>query len=648
MNPVYDKEVRKWDVFEISLEGPSEGNPFAEQNLQGIFTGREESKVAEGFYDGNGIYRIRFMPSFAGKYSFVLRASFLKEAVCGVFYVQEAEEENRGPVHVSDTYHFAYADGTPFHPVGTTAYVWHLQSEDALNRTLASLQEARFNKIRFCIFPKHFVYNLKDPDSFPYEGTPMDASVLNEDNWRDFIGKAEGNDFDYTRFSPAYFRHIEECIRELGKIGVEADLIVLHPYDRWGFSAMTREQDELYWRYVIARFAAYHNVWWSLANEYDLMASKTSEDWEFYGSLLVKKDPYRHLRSIHNCRRMYDHSRPWITHCSVQRTDLYKGAELTDELREKYGKPVVMDEIAYEGNLPYGWGNISAEEMLRRFWETALRGGYPGHGETYLDDPDEIWWSHGGTLRGESWKRFELLLDILDEVPGSGLVYTPMEWDSVCATPESEWSLPVKSMYLFYYSFMRPSYRDFHIDDDTDFVAEVIDTWNMKIRTAGIFKGKFRVALPGTRYMAVRLRKAQEEDYEERTEKEEPEEEIVLPVSEEIAEEAADTEMLETAEPAEEPVPEEAEETPAEEEPKPEASDEDDFSFDDDLGLEDEFLTTDTDDLFLNFEDTSSKDIKVDTINLEFPEDISEDDEFPDIVAGDTGTLNVPVFRYDD
>ena len=57
---------------------------------------------------------------------------------------------------------------------------------------------------------------------------------------------------------------------------------------------------------------------------------------------------------------------------------------------------MVVDECGYEGDLEHGWGNISGEEMLRRFWEGAVRGGYVGHGETYWDADEEIWWSKGG------------------------------------------------------------------------------------------------------------------------------------------------------------------------------------------------------------------------------------------------------------
>ena len=371
----FTPQIPKWGIQEVTVNGPQEENPFTDHWIRGCFRGKSEKVEAEGFYDGEGRYLVRFMPSFEGEYQFEIRADFLEEVKKGSFQVLPAEAGNHGPVRVANTWHFAYEDGTPYYPVGTTCYVWELQDDARIEETLISLKEAGFNKISFCIFPKHYDYNLKEPRSYPYEGTPMDSGVLTKENFWEYTGKTEGNHWDFTRFNPAHFQHMEKCIAALGKLGIEADLIVMHPYDRWGFSSMTKEQDDLYWNYVTARFSAFHNVWWSLANEYDLMKKKTLEDWERYAKILCEKDPYRHLRSIHNCGPFYDYARPWVTHCSIQRQELYRAAELPDEWRERYRKPVVLDEIAYEGNIQYGWGNITGEEMVRRFWEAACRGG---------------------------------------------------------------------------------------------------------------------------------------------------------------------------------------------------------------------------------------------------------------------------------
>lgn len=503
----YEKQVERWGVFEITCHGPSEGNPFLDQYIKGHFCSKNETVTAEGFYDGEGIYRIRFMPSFPGTYTFSVEGSFLEKEIQGTFLVIQASKNNHGPVRTAGTYHFAYEDGTPYYSIGTTCYVWELQSDERIAQTLESLEAARFNKIRFCIFPKHYDYNLGEPRSYPYEGTPMDSSVLTKENFNLYTGKTEGNHWDFTRFCPAHFRHIEYCILELQKRGIEADIIVMHPYDRWGFSQMTREEDGRYWTYVLARFSAYRNVWWSLANEYDLMDHKTLEDWERYAALICEKDPYNHLRSVHNCHGFYDYKRPWVTHCSIQRQEPYMSAEYVTKWREEYKKPVVLDEICYEGNIQYGWGNISGKELVRRFWEAACRGGYAGHGETLMNPENVLWWSHGGTLRGESWKRFGFMYDILCETPGLGLAPYNLAWDCVCAVPEKEWRLPVKSYYLIYLGFNCPSFKEYYFDDDTAFEVETIDTWNMVIENKGIHKGKFKVELPGREYMAVRLRR---------------------------------------------------------------------------------------------------------------------------------------------
>ncbi len=130
-----------------------------------------------------------------------------------------------------------------------------------------------------------------------------------------------------------------------------------------------QKTDDLYLRYTIARLAAYRNVWWSLANEFDLMETKTLADWNRFFRIVQEEDPYQHLRSIHNCRGFYDHTRPWVTHVSVQHQDLSRVTEWHD----LYGKPVIVDECSYEGNIHHDWGNITAMEMVYRFWEGMVR-----------------------------------------------------------------------------------------------------------------------------------------------------------------------------------------------------------------------------------------------------------------------------------
>jgi hypothetical protein len=513
--------VEQWGIFEISLKGPASGNPFREVSLAARFTQGDQTIEVVGFYDGDGIYRIRFMPERTGEWRYRTKSNHrdLNEKE-GTFRCVTASANNHGPVRVRNTYHFAYADGTTYSPIGTTCYAWVHQGDELEEQTLATLKSSPFNKLRMCIFPKHYVYNTNEPVFFP------------------FARHARG-EFDFTRFNPGFFRHFEKRLGELRDMGIEADLILFHPYDRWGFAVMGSENDDHYLRYVIARLAAYRNVWWSLANEFDFMMNenreeivelkkrgkqiklKTMADWDRFFQILQKEDPYQHLRSIHNGSMLYNHTKSWVTHASIQ-----NGAAVTDYgraelLRDVYQKPVVYDEVKYEGNIPRRWGNLSAEDMVYRFWQGTIAGTYVGHGETYLHPQEIIWWSKGGALHGQSPARIAFLRKILEEAPAEGLEPIDKWQDQPVAGKKGEF-------YLFYFgkekltswTFQLPK-AGYEFPIQTKFKVEVLDTWDMTITPVeGTFEIKPKdnysytsdhepVKLSGKPYVALRIRRVQ-------------------------------------------------------------------------------------------------------------------------------------------
>ena len=121
----YAKTIEKWGIFEVTVSGPKEGNPFCDQWIKGTFCCKNEKKTVDGFYDGDGVYKVRFMPSFAETYSFKVTGSAVDgEVLTGEFQATPAGEGNHGPIRVANTYHFAYEDGTPYYSIGTTCYVW--------------------------------------------------------------------------------------------------------------------------------------------------------------------------------------------------------------------------------------------------------------------------------------------------------------------------------------------------------------------------------------------------------------------------------------------------------------------------------------------------------------------------------------------
>ncbi len=479
--------VEKWKVFELTLMVPSDGNPFKDVKFSGQFIKDNDTITVPGFYDGEDFYKIRFMPQKEGKWLYITSSNVKKlNNKKGSFICTPAQKDNHGPVLVKDTFYFAYADGTPHFSFGTTCYAWVHQGDSLAELTLETLSKSCFNKVRMCIFPKSYNWNNNKPLYYPFEGTPLK-------NW------------DFSRLNPAFFRNIEKRIRQLDSLGIEADLIVFHPYDRWGFSTLDRATENMYIDYIIARFAAFKNVWWSMANEWDFMEAKKLSDWDYYIEQFAKKDKYHHLIGIHNGVKFYDHTNPSITHASIQSEDTYRAKEY----RKKYKKPVVFDECRYEGNIPWSWGNLTAQSLTEKFWRGFTNGGYVGHGETYVtenpvkfpnESADILWWSKGGVLRGESPERIKFLRKIIEAAPPYLKPIPLFTWMPFsCIGIEHEY-------YLGYLNDAQPRSIVIDLPEDALYNVEIIDTWNMTITPIEKkFSGHSLIELPSKPYMAVRI-----------------------------------------------------------------------------------------------------------------------------------------------
>jgi hypothetical protein len=243
----------------------------------------------------------------------------------------------------------------------------------------------------------------------------------------------------------------------------------------------------------------------------------TDNDWDELFKLVQEKDPYHHLRSIHNADRIYDYAKPWVTHVSLQYYNVVKAPFGTPLLRDLYKKPVVNDEINYEGDIDSRWGQLSGEEMVFRFWNAFIGGGYATHGETYKTSS---WISYGGRLLGSSPSRIAFLRKIVESGPVGGLEPIDQYWEINMAGKAG-------SYYLIYFGKDKVNKWNFvlpkkDLTNGAKFKADLIDTWNMTItpldklfevvpipdnRYQFIDKNKSSITLPARPYMALRIYK---------------------------------------------------------------------------------------------------------------------------------------------
>lgn len=504
--------MKQYETFELSWQGPVLSENYAAVDLQAVFSNGDTQVSVKGFYDGEGVYKVRFLPMQPGLWSWTVSGVVTDEgeAVC------EAAEAH-GPVKPEGT-RFVHADGTAFHPFGTTVYALVHQDDTLIEQTMQTLEKAPFNKIRMCVFPKHYDFNHNEPTYYAFE-------------------KAEDGSWDPTRPCIPFWQALDKHLTRLGEMGIQVDLILFHPYDRWGFNGMGAEKDLSYLDYLLRRLAAYPHLWWSLANEYEL-CSRTEEEWFAIEKFISENDPYHHLLSCHNIFKLWDVTRPLTTHASIQSKSLFR----VPEWIKTYQKPVIVDECCYEGNLEHFWGSITGKEMVRRFWQCVTAGAYCTHGETFYSDDEILWWARGGVLKGESAPRIAFCREVIESLPGhlefeeswlarlKPLIGRPQEEvDALLskAPPmaqflarafvaggenaidqthiEFDWSGRIGDKVFLHYLDTRPTAQNtFKFPEGKTYRIELLDTWNMTRETVATgVSGEYVVKLPGREYMAV-------------------------------------------------------------------------------------------------------------------------------------------------
>ncbi len=252
------------------------------------------------------------------------------------------------------------------------------------------------------------------------------------------------------------------------------------------------------------------------------MKEKQESDWDRMIGVVHESDPYHRLISIHNGKRLYNQTNPLLTHASIQNGSAAEEAGRAVLYRDVYCKPIVFDEIKYEGDIPLRWGNLSAEELVHRFWECIVAGTYPGHGECYLDPSDVLWWSKGGVLRGQSPARIKFLSDVLATSPAAGIEPIDKWQHANVAGKAGEYYLvylgkePLTSWKLALPRFDRDNPRE--LSDGMQFHVDVLDTWNMTVSPVEepftihkssdylyTDKNERAVSLPGRPWMTLRI-----------------------------------------------------------------------------------------------------------------------------------------------
>ena len=392
--------VEAYDFVEISVHVDSPGvqNPFTEASVNGSFgkAGSSERLAVDGFCDSSdgSTFRIRFMPSSAGDYSYsvVYAAHGEQKSHDGTF--QATNGHRRGPIRVDPDHrwHFVW-EGTGEHYFfnGTTAFFligW--RDERIIDFSLERLHRLKINRVRTLLGGR--------------VSTMYGEPVMNSDEFSVYLSpwpavKADPG-FDYSRFRVEHWQKYERMLR----FARGRDMIVSVIFDIADGVVHTvpgSDDERRYIRYAAARLAAYSNVTWDLGDDLDTFRD---DKWAHEtGTLLEGWDPYRHLATTHPVHREHqDRASDWFGFTSIQDWSRIQHALMLEErqLQIKTGRiiPQTNEEYGYEDHYPR-WApeppGDSAETLRRTAWEIAMAGAYGTAGETARRGTN-IWPDTGG------------------------------------------------------------------------------------------------------------------------------------------------------------------------------------------------------------------------------------------------------------
>ena len=415
--------VERWDTYEVAFHASSTyTNPFQDVEIDATFIHESGKKIAvNGFYDGDSVWRIRFMPTELGKWTYFTRSAdpSLDENEGSLTCIPQMKEYLHGPLS-ADGYHFVHADGARRFLISTRLSC-HFSSPAVWQKVVSFLKENRINRVLFMMVG--IAEHLLPPDA--------------EGSARHLYG--EGPDF--SMYDVRKFQQIDAFIETLRRSDIIASPYFYYFNDRVQ-RGLTIDQDKAYIRYGMARFGAYCNVMPVLSNEveqeytertaqYDL----ASHDWaNEIGPHLARQSVFELPVSVHNPMEtqnatnpsfytiLRDWQFPWADFMlrQMQVASLSGAREISDKIPEqrqavynergfarhnqllielrRYKIPIINEEPGYEmkrrsleGPLqPLPWNSQTLETLIPTFWTAVTAGAYTMWGSpgTYeLNDP---------------------------------------------------------------------------------------------------------------------------------------------------------------------------------------------------------------------------------------------------------------------
>jgi hypothetical protein len=363
-------DIPHYATHDFSFNAPIAGNPF-DVALTGHFTGPNGERITiPGFYDGGGVWKIRFSPTAPGKWTMrtVSPAAALDgRADASIECIANPHPHIRkGGLRVDPAhpYHFVHEDGSRYFLLGYEAdWLWGVG--DRMHVLIDQLSARGFNHVLVNVYGydtswspgKKHEFDFGPPSIYPWEGA----------NERP----------DHAHLNPSFFQHYDRMIRALQDKGIVAHIMLKVYNKKVKWPEKWSVDEERYFRYLAARYQAFQNVVWDFAKE-----SYNEKDEALQSRLtdIVRgADAYHRLFTAHD-DDLYSWSPDWNRNLDFrtdqQHSDFGESIAFERSLRKW---PILNSEFGYERGVdkfPTYRTEHDWQEQLRRGYLVYFAGGY--------------------------------------------------------------------------------------------------------------------------------------------------------------------------------------------------------------------------------------------------------------------------------
>ncbi len=364
-------EVQCWNVSEVELESTkSYDNPYKDVTITATFSGpRGETLVREAFWHGKNIWKVRFAPTAAGRWTWKTSCSDARNLSLHNREGSIECKEYKGALPIykhgfirvgNNKRNFAHADGTPFFWLGDTH--WQMPDTERVNECNHPAHNAGK-----CPFGGQFQHVVADRKTLGFTVYQTYPAAVAAHWWKT----------RFSQISPDRFRDVFDV--QMDHLARQGFVIALG-FGHYADSLAVPVDDLRRWaRYLVARYGAYPVVWIT-CQEMTSPQQNRMESWQEVAREIALADGYGHPHSAHQWVLDVDvrplGPEPWHDWFALQGG--HRGSGLTPQARYKGyyvfqpTRPIMETEAMYE--LVDCGGVNSTDDARMSAWKAMLCG----------------------------------------------------------------------------------------------------------------------------------------------------------------------------------------------------------------------------------------------------------------------------------